>query len=352
VFGAPELNAADLPPTAPFLTVQPNHEILAYLDAADARRVCTLARFARRSSATGGRVETFSLSRESVYTALEAGMTVGEIEAFLTEHSKTALPANVLRTLQEWSGKRESLVLKIGVTVAFVADGTSLELGSHARVLSDTSAVLPKMSAKIAARNFAGWSVLDHHGELPRVWQVDELGELRTSGNDLVSRHRLTCLADRAADDWLVSEKSVLRARKQGFTADQMLEWLTEHLSHETPALLATAIRNWMGRTSIFAGKVQLLQITRAEARDAILHSTAFQPLLAAHIPPDWFILHDEKVAEAKQLLKRLGFRVDGSYHVASLDESRNPAPEPKQKPASRTRKKRSRGRRWHDSPF
>ena len=345
VFGAPELETADQPAAEPFLTVQPNHEILAYLEAADARRICTLARFALRSSATGGRVQTFALSRESVYAALETGMTVKEIEAFLTKHGKTELPANVLRALGEWSGKRESLVLQSGVTVALAADGTSLgELGSQSRALSDTSAVLPKMSAKKAAKDFAGWSVLDHHAELPRVWQVDELGELQSKGNDLVSRHRLTCLADHSANGWLVSEKSVSRARKQGFTTDQMLAWLAEHLSHKTPALLATAIRNWTGRKSAFAGKVQLLQITSDEARDAILHSTAFESLLAGHVPPDWFILHDDKATAAKRLLKRLGFNIDGSYHVVSLDESRNPVPEPKLKTAARPRRRRRRG--------
>ena len=238
-------------------------------------------------------------------------------------------------------------MLHTGVTVALVADGTSFgDLGSRSRVLSETSAVLPNISAKKAAEDFAGWSVLDHFAGLPRVWQVDELGELQTSGDDLVSRQRLACLADSSSDGWLVSEKSVLRARGQGFMADQLLEWLAEHLSHPTPALLATAICNWMRPASAFVGKVQLLQITRAEARDAILHSTAFQPLLAGHIPPDWFIIRDEKAAEAKRLMKRLGFRVNSSYDVASLDEGHNPIPDPKQKSAARRSKKRSRVRR------
>jgi hypothetical protein len=96
---------------------------------------------------------------------------------------------------------------------------------------------------------------LDIHLWQDGIGAVPDRNRLRTSGNDLVSRHRLTCLADRATDRWLISEKSVSRARKQGFTADQMLEWLTAHLSHETPALLVTAIRNWMGRTSAFAAK-------------------------------------------------------------------------------------------------
>lgn len=347
VFGAPELEAAERPAAEPFLTVQPSHEILAYLEAADARRVCSLARFARRSSVIGGRVQLFSLSRESVYAALESGMTSADIESFLTMHGKTELPANVRRALREWSGKRESLVLRSGVAIALAAAGSRLgNLGSAARALCDTSAVLPGLSARQAVQDFPGWSVYDHCAESPRVWQVDELGALQTSGHDLVSQQRLACLADRAADDWLVCEKSVARARKQGFTADQLLAWLAEHLSHETPALLATAIRNWTGRTSAFAGKVQLLQVTRTDACEAILHSAAFAPLLVGYIPPGWFIVRDDTIAEAKQLLKRLGFRLEGSYHAPSLDDNGNAVPERTPLPTDRTLKRRPRGRR------
>ena len=342
VFGAPETEAGDRQDAAPFLTVQPNHEILAYLDAADARRICTLARFTRRGKANGGPVQTFSLSRESVYEALENGMTVGDIQAFLVEHGKTEMPANVSRALTEWSGKRESLVLRNGVTVGLAAErGEIGELGPRARALGDNSAVMKKMSSKKAAKDFAGWTVLDHQAELPKAWNVDELGRLKTSGDDTVSCMRLAYMADHTADGWLISEKSIARARKQGFTADQVLGWLSAHLSHETPPLLETAIRNWTGRASAFAGKVELLQITRTKARDAILGSDVFRPLLAGHVPPFWFIVRDGKAAEVKRLLKRLGFCIDASYQVASVDESRRS--ETERRPSTKTARRKRR---------
>jgi hypothetical protein len=317
VFKAPEVEIAEPPAAGAFLTVQPNHDILAYLADADARGICKLARFARRTGVTSGHVQTFSLTRESVYTALESGLTAADIETFLTQHSKTPLPANVLRTLQDWSGKRESLVLHTAVTLALVPDKTSLAgLDSKSRPLSDTGAMLPALTAKKAAKDFAGWSIFDHHTTLPRTWQATELGELKTTSNDLLSQCRLASLADPATGHWLISEKSISRARKQGFSADRLLDWLAEHLTHPTPALLTTAIRNWTGRTPAFSGKVHLLQVTRAEARDAVLHSAAFRPMLVGHIPPDWFIIHNDKVAEMERLLKRLGFQMEEAYRM------------------------------------
>ena len=286
-------------------------------------------------------MQTFAISRESVYEALESGMTAAEIHRFLAEHGKTELPANVARVLTEWSGKRESLVLRHGVTLALAANAGALEsLGAPAKALGQAGAVLKRMSSKTAAKDFPGWSVLDHQTQLPRAWNVDELGNLQTGGKDTVSSTRLAYLADRTADAWLISGKSISRARTQGFTGDQILSWLSAHLLHETPSLLKTAIRNWTGRASAFAGKVHLLQITRTDARDAVLNSNAFQPLLAGHIPPCWFLVRDDKSAEAKRLLKRLGFQSDASYQVATLDESRCNATD-HTPPAKKTRRKR-----------
>jgi len=155
-----------------------------------------------------------------------------------------------------------------------------------------------------------------------------------------VASVRLTCIADRTADGWQISQKSIARARQQGFTADQILDWLSAHLSRQTPPLLVTAIRNWTGRVSAFAGKVHLLQITRPEACDAILGSHVFRPLLTGHIPPCWFLVRDDKAAEVKRLLKRLGFRIDTSYQAASLEDTRQSESGPRI-PAKRTRRKR-----------
>lgn len=325
VFGMPETEAEDRHDAAPFLTVQPNHEVLAYMDAADARRICTLARFARHDKVNTGPVQTFSLSRESVYQALENGMSVAEIQAFLVEHGRTDLPANVAHALMEWSGKRESLVLRNGVTLGLLVEAAeAAELPTSGELLGDHCVVMKKRSEKMAMKDFAGWAILDHHAGLPKAWSVDELGRLQDSGEDTVSCMRLACLADQTADGWLISAKSITRARKQGFMTDQMLVWLSTHLLHATPALLETAIRNWTGRASAFAGKVHLLQLTRGSDCDAILGSDVFRPLLAGHIPPCWFIVQDDKAGEVKRLLLRLGFRIDASFQLACLDEGRS----------------------------
>src|SRR5207244_13428412 len=88
LFGSPEIEPVPKAGKGRFLAVQPNLEIVAYLESADASQICTLARFAGVSRATGP-VRTFALRRESLYAALESGMTLDEVRRFLSEHGKT-----------------------------------------------------------------------------------------------------------------------------------------------------------------------------------------------------------------------------------------------------------------------
>lgn len=178
VFGAPELEMAPQEQASQFLTVQPNLDVLAYLDQADARQICTLAQFAVRTSTTGGQVQTFALQRESVYGALESGMTLDAIESFLTYHGKTDLSDNVRRMLSEWAGKRDALVLRTHVTLASGADA---KLAKAGRSLGNGMVLLPTVSPNNAAKDYAGWRVIDHQGGLPQAWTAEELSAIHPS---------------------------------------------------------------------------------------------------------------------------------------------------------------------------
>lgn len=306
VFGAPEIDAAPKPDESRFLTVQPNLEVVAYLDSADAPQICTLSRFAAAASKESGPVQKFLLRRESLYEALESGMTLDEVRGFLAEHGKTELPANVERMLSDWAGRRESLVLRRKVILAL----GSAEIRTPGRPLNSHVVLLPSASVKTAAEVFAKSTILDHEGRPERTWTADELGNLTTNGGDSISRLRLARIADRTATGWQITQASVGRARTTGLTADQILGWLAEHLTAEAPALLEVAVRNWMGRQSVKLSQAHLLQIVQPQAKQALLHSPAFCPLLAGHIPPEWFLIREDHLSEVRSLLERLGFTI------------------------------------------
>ena len=322
VFGAPEVEAAQKPGEARFLTVQPNLEVVAYLESADARQICTLSRFAVCASRAGGPVQTFALRRESVYGALESGMTLDEVRTFLTEHGKTELPANVERMLSEWAGRRESLVLRTKVVLAL----GPAETRTRGRALNSNVFLLPSVTVKIAAKEFAGWTILDHEDKPERTWATDELGNLTASSGPSISQLRLARIADRTATGWQITQQSVGRARLSGMTADQILGWLGGHLTAEVPALLEVAVRNWTGRQGVKLNQVQLLRIMQPQAKEALLHSATFRPFLAGHIPPEWFLIRDDHLSEVRELLERLGFTIGDSLDPPPLGAVQNPA--------------------------
>src|SRR5262249_26118153 len=147
VFGAPDLAAAAPAHDPHFLAVQPNHEVLVYLDSADVRAVWPLARMGRRTGG-GHRVQTFGLTRESVYQALESGLKLEEIQQFLSEHSRTGLPANVAQSLSDWGRRREALVLRTDVALGVFPPGrSSLQAVARARAVGDRCVLLPKTAA-------------------------------------------------------------------------------------------------------------------------------------------------------------------------------------------------------------
>ncbi len=322
VFGAPEVEAALKPEDARFLTVQPNLEVVAYLESADARQICTLSRFASGTTRASGPVQTFALRRESLYRALESGMTLDEVRGFLIKHGKTELPANVERMLSEWAGRRESLALRMKVVLAL----GPAETRTRGRALNSNVFLLPSIAMKTAAKEFAGWTILDHEGKPERTWTTNELGSLTTNGGHSISQLRLARIADRAAAGWQITRQSVGRARTSGMTADQILGWLGGHLTAEVPALLEVAVRNWTGRQSIKLSQVQLLRIMQPQAKEALLHSATFRPFLGGHIPPDWFVVRDEHLSEVRGLLERLGFTIGDSLDPPPLGGLENPA--------------------------
>jgi hypothetical protein len=322
VFGAPEIEAVQKPGESRFLTVQPNLEIVAYLESADARQICTLNRFAAGTPRATGPVQTFKLRRESLYAALESGMTLDEVRRFLTAHGKTELPANVNRILAEWAGRRESLVLRTKVVLAL----GPAETRTRSRALNGNVFLLPSMTVKIAAKEFAGCTILDHEDKPERTWTTDELGSLTTNSGHSISQMRLARISDRTATGWQITQKSVARARLSGMTADQILEWLGGHLTAEVPALLEVAVRNWTGRQGVKLSQAQLLRIVQPQAKEALLHSATFRPFLAGHIPPEWFLIREDHLNEVRELLERLGFTIGDTLDPPLLGAVQNTA--------------------------
>lgn len=320
VFGAPEMPLVQPAHDAHFLLIQPNHEVIAYLDAADASAVWPLAQMARRASSTAGLVQTFTLTRDSIYQALESGLRLDEIQRFLTEHSKTGLPANVAHSLNEWGKRRESLILRANVSlgISFSEADDTFQDFANARPIGHRFVLLPAS----AGRGQKKLLVLNHYDLPKRLWRVDDDGTVTVPREaDSVTLARLSQFADPAEQNWRITAASVRRARERGIPAEQILSWLGEHLIDELPAIMETAIGNWSSPARAFLGNLVMLQIVQPQAIAAILASERLNGFLLDHVPPHWFIVQPEHRVELEQALTELGFSMNKSYQGTPMSK-------------------------------
>lgn len=305
VFGAPEVTFETAVRGDTCLTVQPNHEVLLYLDAADGEAVTTLGRMASRESAAGI-VQTFKLTRDSIYGALEAGMTPAAIESFLSSRSRSGLPANVSQSLAEWSRKREALVVRSGVSVRSIRDGVERRGRAPERRLV--------LASSRAASEEATVLGIDNESNAPRKeWKVDEHGVVSTDAPlSVVGKARLRRFARFTNGNWRVDADSVRAARVSGIDGDQVLAWLEAHATCELPPVLTMAIRNWAsGRARASLGSVALLQVGDPRASEALRGSERLRPFVQGVLAPGCFVVTDEGREEVARLLRELGFSID-----------------------------------------
>jgi hypothetical protein len=327
VFGAPEIQSRKPSGEEKCLTVQPSYEILLYLDAADGRAVRTLGRIASRQSATGI-VQSFKLTRQSVYGALEEGMTPAAIESFLTTHSRSGLPENVSRSLTEWSRKREALVVRSGVAVGASLGAPYDDL--HGRAVGAAGAVGARFvvsSAKALSKKAKELGITEEPATPARDWKVDERGVISPGRPlSLVGGARLRRFAVFSEGAWRITPESTRAARECGIPGEQILGWLKAHLSHELPALLATSIKNWAGVPGkSFLGELVVLQVSDPQAYQALRTSTRLRPFLKGMLGVDCFVVAAEKRNEVRRLMEELGFALGAPCKLQGLEAAGQP---------------------------
>ena len=93
--------------------VQPNFDVIAYLDRTSAPQLAFLERHAERVQ-TDRHTARYRLTRESVYQGLESGTALADLLGGLQEGCHHALPQNVIIELREWASLRERILVRRG----------------------------------------------------------------------------------------------------------------------------------------------------------------------------------------------------------------------------------------------
>ena len=314
----PELPQEELP--CPWV-VQPNFEVIVYLDRTNPSRLAFLEKHAERAQAQQ-HTAVYRLTRDSVYRALENGSSADTLLTGLRAGSEADLPQNVCIEIREWAALRERIALhRRGRLLEFPGPATrhaAQAQGVQGVPLGERFLLLPDLPpGQNAGDNGSGleFKRVDYSQPLPRCCSIKESGEikLKTDHPDLLIEAQLDRWAERQpGSEWRLSQASVAAAVARGARIQELLELLASRLTNALPALLRVALLAWAGnRPAAELATVSLLRCRDPEVFRAIAASKALKPYLLGQIAPDLLLVDRSQLEALKERLAWAGLNVD-----------------------------------------
>jgi hypothetical protein len=309
--GASDREALSPRPSSTAWVVQPDFEVVVYLDHATPVQVAFVERHAERVQAES-HVARYRLTRDSVHRGLEGGTSPEQLIEILRDGMSAAVPQNVQATLREWAAQRERITLRQRASLLEFPDGTLRDralqgaiagtpLGERFVLVSGTRLELPHVQ-------------LDYARPLPRCLTVTEEGLLKLTKPtpDLLIQSQLDRWAERVDDKtWRLTAGSVVAAIRAGGAIDILLALLRERLSRPLPALLEVALRAWAGKAPAVAlATVTALRCPQPEVFRAITGSQLLAPYLRGALAPDVLLVDSERLAALRERLAWAGLSV------------------------------------------
>jgi hypothetical protein len=302
--------------------VQPNFDIIVYLDRASATRLTFVERIAERRPSHGA-TTLYHLTRDTVYAALEAGIEPDTLVETLAQGAEYPLPDNVRRTLEDWAARRERLTVYPQVNLVEFANAQARDAALASKRVQGV--LVGERFVMLASPGGRGKMVLhlrrtiDYHTAPARCVRIAEDGTVQLSRPlaDLLVQGELACWAEPATADgsrWRLTRTSIQRAVNAGWTAERILDSLSKRTQHGIPPLVSVSIRAWAGTqtlptTTALASEL-ILQIMSDEVATALASSALFQPYFRGRLGPKTFLVRPETAHELDKKLQAYGLSV------------------------------------------
>jgi len=304
--------------------IQPNFEIMVYLNHATTDQLAFLETHANRLS-TEPFTAQYKLSRESVYKGLERGSTVEGIVQTLRTGSNRPLPQNIVVEIQEWASLREKIVLRRQVNLVEYPSTDARDQALEQNVLTGKPVgerfVLVATAARLSHLNPA--SSIDYAHSLPRCLSIKESGILNLSKGttDLFIHEQLNTWAEPIKrNQWQLKQSRVAAAIKNGYTRAMLLDFINQRRTNSLPDLLELALQNWTGKkTPVTLQPVTLLHCKEAIMR-AITKSKKLRGYIEGFVADDVVVIKQEQVDAFREELAWLGVQIGERLQFEQLD--------------------------------
>ncbi len=291
------------------LLIQPNFDILVYLDKLSPLSLSSLN--AAECQRIDAQTATYSLSRSSLYKALEAGYDLDNLKHLL-EKSSYALPDNVKTSLDDWALRRERLSILENTTLLEFANQTerdqALNKHNQARLIAERFLLVPQQS-KMAFKKQSIKTIHNYHSSPTRVIKFKEDGHFSLKGaTDLAARVVVSKIARVSGSTYRLNIEAIQEGALSKSIYDALLARTISGLPHQIEAL----IKIWQQETDNPAlTKVSLFQ--HASAADLAKHPSIAKHL-DAQLSTTSFLIKEGQEKDLRQSLKSLNIGVSQTF--------------------------------------
>jgi hypothetical protein len=299
------------------LMVQPNLEILAYRQGLTPALIARLAHFAAWKGL--GAACLLQLDPDTVYHALEAGLTFETILQTLEQHGTRATPGPVIDSLRTWANKRDRITIYPSAALLEFGSGEELNealaRGVPAVRLGDRLALVPHEDA-IEYKHFRLTGTRDYALPPEKCVTVEADGVTLTidlARSDLLLETELPRFAvplDRAQANgrrqYRLTPASLAAAREGGMSVPQLEAWFGQRAGGP----LSPAARLLLGGAQAPAPQVKrhlVLHVATQELADGLVQWPETRALIDERLGPTALAVAEGDAARLRELLGRLG---------------------------------------------
>ncbi len=248
-------------PNKPSLLIQPNFDILVYLGELSPLAITALG--CADCTRVDAQTASYTITRSSLYRALEAGLELEALLKLLQDHSR-GVPDNVARSLRDWASRRERLHVRERVKLLeYTSQG---ERDAALNTFKDASAVAERFLLLETVPKQLKVSVRHQYNLAPaRTLRFHPEGHFQLEGaTDLAGRAVLAQLATQDLDGTYHLDVAAIRA---GTLNTAARETLTARAKGGLPPQLEALMNIWEGRSTAPAlAKISVFQHPSATA--------------------------------------------------------------------------------------
>jgi hypothetical protein len=302
------------------LLVQPNLEIVAYRQGLTPGLIERLSCFASWKSL--GAACLLQVQPETVYRALESGLTLSNIQQTLEQSSTRSVPPAVLEMLRTWTAKRDRLCIYPSGTLFEFAQpedlNDALTRGLPATRLSERLAVVASENA-VDFRHFRLSGTRDYALPPEKCVDIDSDGVTLTidpERSDLLVETELRRFAEflnqpgnNGKRQYRITSASLTAGQDGGLGIHSLEEWFQQR----TGRSLSPAVRLLLTAPYQPAAELKqqlVLHVASSEVADGLLQLPETRTLIQHRLGPKSLAIAPEHVEELCRLTKQLGLAI------------------------------------------